>query len=268
MKKNHQTDNAAVIEKLDLADTLEENSIIQWIVNNIGTLLFVSGALLTALALIYRFVFADFVKSEESFINAETTYQSFLKTQEPAKKLELLSLLTTLMSRYPELHAKYDGAIAQHLISQGMLAEALPFANLAIQRTDAENAPFYSSFAKSTLLIAESRYEEALAQATELHTLLSEQLKKQDHQANLTSNSPLFAYNLLRIGMLQKQLNLKDQELKTWNAWKRLSAESNDTKSNSVIKGDAFQKINNYFQDGKINLNNYIETRENLLRKS
>lgn len=268
MKKNHQNDTTAIVEKLDLADALEENNVIQWIVNNIGTLIFVSVGLVLALSLIYRFAFADFVKSEESFINTETTYQAFLKAKEPSKKLDLLSRLNAEISRHPELHPKYDGALAQYLINQGMLVEALPFANMAIKRTDSENSPLYSSFATTTLLIADARYEEALTQAIKLNTLLNEQLKKQNSQENLASNSALLAYNLLRVGMLQQQLKLKDQELKTWNEWKSLAAQSNDLQSNAAISGDAFQKINNYFQDGKINLDNYIEARQNLLRKS
>lgn len=260
MKKNSQPDTTTFIDKPDLADTLEENASIKWIVDNASTIFFVSIGLIALLSLVYRFAFADFVKSEEDFITADTTYQQFQKAKEPEKKLELLSRLNTLINRHPELHAKYDGLIAQTLINQGSFAEALPFANLAIERTETENAPFYTSFAKSTLLIAESRYEDALTETAQLSSLLTEHLKKQKSEKHLSSVNVLFAYNLLRMGMLQQQLNLKDQELKTWTEWKRLANEANNA--------DVFQKLNSYFQDGKVNLNNYIETREKLLRNS
>ncbi len=250
MKNNH-IKNHDTIEKIPLADLLEENQIIHWISTNGRVLLIAFFAIIALFFLSYRISFGNMVKSEVNFINAENDYQRFAKEKISAKQLENLDQLKAILSQMPELEPKYDGLIAQTLITENEVIASLPFATRAIDRTKSENSPFYSDFSSNTLTIAEQKYAEALTNALVL---------KQSLLNSEKSNELLFAYNLLRVASLQQLLNLEQDELNTWSEWKALA--------NANINNENFRELLNQFNNENLSLTNYIETRENFLRKS
>ena len=63
----------------------------------------------------------------------------------------------------------------------------------------------------------------------------------------------LFASNLLRVGVLQGQLGLKADESATWQEWKEYA--------NNPLYSIGFERVVNIFRDGKVSLNEYIESR-------
>jgi len=245
MKNNHVNNNS--IQKIPLADLLEENQTIHWISTNGRFLLIAFFVIISLFFLAYRVSFGNKIKSEVNFINAENDYQRFAKENQPVALQENLDKLKNILSAMPELHTKYDGLIAQKLITENEVTASIPFAMRAIDRTKAENAPFYSDYSLITLLVAEQKLEQALADSLALkHSLLN---------SENGSHELLFASNLLRIATLQQQLNLKQEELNTWAEWKE-----------AVNNHESFQKLLKSLNQEKISLSRYIEAREKLLK--
>lgn len=244
MKKNQ----SSKVNKLALIDALEENPTVLWITENGKTLFFTFLGVLAISVAIYKLAFAGAEKNEYAFITAENDYQLYINKGQP----ETLQKLNVLITDHPELHAKYDALIAQNLINQGNTEHALPYAAPSIKRTVAENSPFYSTYSKTSLLIGERKYEEALPEALSLKTHM-------ENDANGNYGDILYGLNLIRIGMLQKELGLLQDEALLWKEWKKYA----------ILNKDApeFKRLMNYFQEGKISLINYIEHREKLIEK-
>lgn len=245
MKKNHSSDTPPV----SLDDILEESQTLAWITANGKTILLaVFGVFLLAI-IAYKMAFAGAEKNEYNFITAENDYQLFLSKGQP----ESLQRLDALMTAYPELHAKYDALIAQNLISQGKIEEALPYAIPSLKSTNQENAPFYSAYAQTSLLIGEKKFEESLTKALNLKHLI-------EKEAPAFSGSLLYGVNLIRIGMLQNQLGLLKDETELWKEWKKYAALNHSSQE--------FNGLLHSFLEGKVSLDTYIEARQKELEKS
>jgi len=254
MKNNRPMQTS--IEKEAFSEFSEDNNFVQWLVDNGRNLSFAFLAVIALFVVGYRISFGSMVKSETNYINAENDYQRFNSEKNSETQQKYLSSLNSIMASHPELYAKYDGLIAQKLIADENYTESLPFATRAIDRTKNENAPLYSDYSLTTLLIAETNYQEALKKSLNLKALILKESENETSSIKKTADL-LFAFNLLRIGMLQQQLQLEKDELVTWNEWK--TAKIND---------ETIKKLINNFNVGQISLINYIEAREKILRKS
>lgn len=239
---------------LNLESQWEENPSIQWLFEHGKIILYSILIALTLLFTIYRMNLAYTGHAEADYIEADNNFQLIAEapgSQEAAVQKEALEKLQLLMKRHPDLHTKYDGALAQILLNRGEMESAQEYANLAIARTTAANQPFYTKYAQTSLLIANQQYNRALEEAL----LLQEQMKTQE---SLGYSDILFAFNLLRIAFLQQQLDLKTDEVATWQQWKEFASKSEDP---------ALAQALTLFNEGTISLNNYIEAREQLLKK-
>lgn len=205
------------------------------------------GALAAILILLAIYIFSSrhISNATNNYITADNEFITFAQpTFDQTNTQAALTELDALFNKHPELHAKYDGLIAQTLIERGQIETALPFATSAIQRTQSENSPYYSDFTATTLLIGQKKYEEALQRANTLHN----ELKNQSKQTKI--GNALFAFNLLRIAGLQQQLGLKTEELLTWEEWQTL-----------MNRSPLFAQQVEHLKEGKVSLMNYIETR-------
>lgn len=226
----------------------EDNRLVHWLSENGYKLLGIILSVLTFLILLALFFSSREKTSEASFLKADREFTHFATShanQEEAK--QALIALSTILVRHPELQAKYDGLIAQTLIDRGMTQEALPFANRALTRTQTENAPFYSVYAQNTLLIGQSRYDEALLQSRNLQTEL---------ENSSQTGKTLKIFNLLRIGMLQEKLNLHADELQTWDQLKK------------AVSQEDVSSLLAPFQEGKVSLMDYLQAREAFLKNN
>lgn len=235
MKKNDPIQVRA--EKLP-SFSLEDSAIMQWLSEYGKYLLWATLGFVALILLFYRFSSTDSSKAAADYIIAE---RNFVKISTDADSQDSLAELKAILQNHPELQPKYDGLLAQILIARGDTSSATPFAIRALKRTQKENSPFYTSYAETTLLISEKKFEEALGQAKELQQLL----RTEQH------TTKLFAFNLLRIASLQRQLGLSEQEQQTWKEWQAL-AQTNPTIA---------MPLQNHFTEGKMTLIDYIQTR-------
>lgn len=260
MQKNDLTNEPNLIENQDFSTMLGENSFIQWISNNSKMLMYSFLGLLAAIILLYRFVFSQSTQSEGDYFNAANRFAQFQKLveqQDIVAAEEALSQLTPIIQRHPELHAQYDGLIAQLLLSTNV-KEAKKFAVPTLARVSQDQLPYYIEFANTTLTIEEKKYADALQQALQLKQKMLE-VAQADNQP-LEFGDSLFAFNLLRIGMLQQQLDQKDAELATWQEW-NYYLQSEDT-----LLANAFQQLNQQLVEGKTPLIDYINYRQQVIK--
>lgn len=257
-KKNADVSSSIKLDRID--DSWEENQIVQWITKYGFPALLALLAGIALVFIIFRLITLGNEEAEMEYWNADKEFAQFSNPStlesDPLAGEDALARLNAILNRQPELHAKYDGLIAQTLIGRNDIGDALPFAKSALNRTETENTPYYTSYAQTTLLIGESHYEDALNLAVLLDKQMREALNQnlpieQRHFGDL-----LFSFNLLRIGILQEKLGLKDQELHTWQEWKRYQQ---GTEAPTLAK--AFQQQNIFLSEGKVTFADYIDYR-------
>jgi hypothetical protein len=244
MKKQNQ-----ILEVLP-ESTWEDNQVVRWLFDYGRQLLFGLLGLLVILLIAYIFTSTSKKSAENDYVNSMNEFQLFARNptneDDALVSKDALAKLQIILDRHPELHAKFDGPIAQVLIDRGETQLALNSANLAIGRTKEENYPFYTEYSQTTLLIGEQKYQEALDRSQSLLNQMNS-LPKTESPA---FGDTLLAYNLLRIGMLQQKLEMKQDELKTWREWQKLSKTSK-----------TFAQQIKHFEEGDLTLSNYIEMR-------
>ncbi len=173
---------------------------------------------------------SDYLKIEKAFQNWSAN---------PTNP-ELFQKIADLMKKNPLLSSKYDGIIAQRLLWENAKM-AGPLSKEVLGRID--NDGLFAKFAKGSLLIANGQFEEALEEAKNLKSDIT------------NKDSLLYPYNLLRISVLEKQVGNKERELL---AWQELEEYISDKKEKAKEFLEAFRV-------DKSNLAEYIEFRKKAL---
>lgn len=230
----------------------EDSRFVQWISQYGRYLLWGLLALVAALTLIYGISTRGKNNAEKEYVEAESAYQEFINAEPGNAANESLALLSSILKNQPDLHAKYDGLIAQTLINRGDITAAMEYANLALARTQSEDSPFYTDYSQTTLLIAQKEYSQALARAKDLQQKMLQNPKQNEWGIVLAG------YNLWRIALLQKELGLKKEELKTWQEWKKFY---NDNRSPFL------EQMLAAYTEGKVSLNDYVDARIEVISK-
>lgn len=240
------------LDKLNLSDDWSTHPAAEWLSANKQIFIWIFGALLALLIIAYRLVVNHTENSESDFFRAQTTFTDFqqesISAQNPADATATLEELDAIMKRHPELKPKYEGSLAQTLLITGQVSQAIPFAQDIFNRTQPDHVKLYQDFSKTTLLIGQGEYSEALTQAQQLKQTL-------DQKGNNLTDSTLYIYNLIRLAMLHQQLGQKDEELKAWEQIQSLPKQSE-----SVVAANQTLTI------GNASLNQYIEERKKNLK--
>lgn len=250
---------AAPLVKASFSDLLDENPIIQWISRNGLMLLTALAVIFISIFFVYRSSSGNSGRAELDYFNAENDMAIFEKeiVRNPPVAEKAFDQLAAVIKRHPELLGKYEGLMAQALITHGKFSDAKPYAESTLIRTSQNDLQNLQQFAAITLSIGDNHLEEALKQSIILkNTLLNEAKNHALEDSNI-----LFAMNLLRIAMLQQALNLKSEELQSWQEWKQFAGISQGLSPSPEIKPQAFQTVIDHFAKGNISLLNYINIR-------
>lgn len=202
---------------ISLEEAWIDHPAVQWAIANGKQIAYWALIAMLLLFTAYRYLASAAVQSEQEFITAESSMQTLASgndTQESLQKLQ------TILKKHPELHAKYDGAIAQALLSAQNPTEAAPYAERTLQRTQGETPAPYLDYASTTLLIANGKYDEALKAAQSL-------------KSN-TEYPTLYAFNLLRIAFLNRELKNAQAEKTAWAEVKELTEGTHAVKISPV----------------------------------
>lgn len=231
----------------DFSDGWMDHPLVEWISTNRKVLLWGLLGLFAALILSYRLISARTLNAETDYFRAEIAFQELQKTpNNKEKSASYIKELTAIMERRPELHAKYDGALAQYFIIENQPEEAEKFARSTFKRIKPDQLQLFESYANASLLITQGLYQEALQNSLQLQTQLAE-------NSSEISKETLKIYNLLRLAILHQQLGQKEQELAAWEIL------LNQAEKNT----DAFIPIYQLFKTGQTSLGQYIDERKN-----
>lgn len=253
-------------EKLDFLDEIKESSYFQWLVDNGKSIPYVFIATIILIAIAFKFTTGKASRAESNYLLAENYFimlnQSLHGQSDPEATITSLEKLKEITNTYPELHSRYDALIAQLLIAMNNPEEAKEYAERSIDRTAQDNLSTYNNFSKTTMLIADGAYNQALVESKSLKTSMLQSFTtstfQDDENQNFTAN--LFAYNLLRIAMLEKEAGTPDGEKEAWKEWKKYAENSNHP-----VLTEAFTTIDRQLKEGEFSLNQYIKARESVL---
>lgn len=174
----------------------------------------------------------DYVTAKND-LNLLITHPSGTENSDEAR--DALERLQTIVARHPDLASKYDGSIGQILLAENKPDAALPYVDRALSRTTEELLPNYARFAALSVIVQEGRLDEAL----EKSLALKEDLK-------IADDTPLYAYNLLRIILIAKEIGNNDVVKKGLEEWRQKEGLP------------AFEKIISRFSQEEIPLRDYL----------
>lgn len=256
--------------KQNLLDSFNSDQVIDWMSQNGKNIIYALLGLIALFLVVYRISSSNSSKAEKDYLQAANEFALF-ESSNPAtdqsSKSEALQRLKSILASHSELHAAYGGAIAQTLLNRGQTAEAKPFAQATLERTQANNLPLYGDFSTATILIGEQEYKKALEKSLVLKQKMLEGIEQISIDSERSFGEILFAFNLLRIGMLQQQIGDEKAELQTWQEWKRYAGLDKMTKESSKVGQYAFRILIQQLAIGSIALPDYISQRETLLKK-
>lgn len=242
MKKDSSTAH------FDAQNYLDEEGILAWITKYGSTLLYIVVGLAAVLFAAYRFSSQESANFEVDYLNAANRYAQVQTISDPEKKLAVLEDLRAILARHPEFNANYQGNLAQLLLDQQDIAQALPLANETIRRVSEEDIALYLHYASTSLLIEQKKYSEALTAAFAL-------------KEHIQDNDLLNALNLVRIALLQQELGDRDGELSAWKEWQRYAGWKGTAPEIKTLDPKVYFVVQNYYGQGGLSLANYIESR-------
>lgn len=236
-----ETKTSAVLSFMDTHWT--DHPAVEWISNNKQTLLWIVLGLFAALILSYRFLMNRNINAEANFFRAQAEFVKFQDTNDAGS----LSTLESIMKDHPELHQKYDGALAQTLLVEKQVTQAETFAQATFKRTANDSITLYHDYAATSLLIGNKNYQEALNHAQTLNAKLLEGTEK--------PQGTLYLFNLIRLGLLNQELGLAKEEKQIWG-----------NLTNSLQQSDSDEVIH-LFRIGQATLNEFIAERMQALER-
>ncbi|HSX13432.1 MAG TPA: hypothetical protein VLE96_03320, partial [Chlamydiales bacterium] len=197
--------------------------------------------------LIVLTAFVNSAPGPESYALAEAAVSQWQANGDTASYLEMKKAL----KKVPTLERKYNAIIAQKLFQKDRLADALNLAYSSIQQIE-EEAPFHAAYGRTTLLIEQGLYQDALEKSVGLKEKMQKLCNLQNKNAG---GLYLYVHNLLRIACLQKELKNKPGEKAAWDELERFLGS----------KSNLSQAIFTHFRDKGLDLSHYIIERRKQL---
>ena len=127
--------------------------------------------------------------------------------------------------------------------------------------------PYYSDFSHNSLLITQGKLPEGLLAAKTLKKLMDEDLAFwESRDKMIQSGHLLYAYNLLRIAALEREVGSREGELRAWDEFlSHAGWEKGKTSTVRTADAEAYTLLAQAFQDGDVSLLDFIEQRKSEL---
>lgn len=218
-------------------------------------IMYACSGICIALLAIYQFGRFE-RKSPQAYLEANAMYA---KWQDP----QAFNKLEKLVSLHPELQTKFGGLIAQRLLSIGETKRATAYMTAVLERAQGLISPYYAQFSETTLLIAENKLTIALEESKQLKSDLEkeaslwEQMESQQRSGGL-----LYAYNLIRIAALERELGSKEGERAAWDELMCNAGWSKVEVPTKTYDPKAYETLARNFQSGSFSLLDYIKQRK------
>jgi tetratricopeptide (TPR) repeat protein len=243
-------------EPTDWAESIQNHPAFEWLMSNLQYIPYLFIALLALIALGYKLTAGSAAKAENNYQLAQEYFAQIQRNVGESsgmqKQLEALNELKQITNAYPELHSRYDGMIAQMLLTQGKFTQAEPYAERTLSRTSSDQDANYREFSLITLLVADGKHSEALQKSLTLkETLQSE-----------SSEHLLLPYTLIRIAMLYQGMGESELEILAWDEW-------NDYAKNTLASkpgNEQLNEISTLFTEGDFSLDRFVAERKKRLK--
>jgi hypothetical protein len=230
---------------------------IDWIKDHFSILAGIFAFLLIGLMILSKWVRGD---AQVDYLAAEAAYQRW-----EGSKGDIFVQLQKIIRKHPELHAKYDGAIAQKLLSSSESGLATSYAKAVLKRIG-DFSPYYKDFSHCSLLVADHQVAEALASAKALKASMDADAGFWEKKSAIVRyGCILYAYNLLRIAMLEKAAGTPAGELAAWRELKANAGWQVAQPTSKTYDPEAYRLIQENFQTQEISLLDYITHRESII---
>lgn len=232
-----------------------------WISDHFRKIFLLCGTLIVISFCLFQLMGKLPMGKKSDYLEIQGVYSAW--ASKGTQDLKLFKNLEKPLSRHPELQAKFGTQIAQRLLSLGDVGRANVYAGAALKRSKNLASAYYSQFTRNTLLISQGKYAEALVGAKSL----KEELEKDDafwegRDKFIRSGTILYAYNLLRIASLERQVGSVEGELKAWEDLVRNAGWQGHQANMKTYDPEAYALLEQNFTQGDISLLNFIEQRK------
>lgn len=229
-----------------------------WMRENVTTFASIGVVMIAALAWgVYQWNLG----SPKDYLTAEVAFNEW-----KGDKSEHLVKLQKLLKHHPELHAKYDGRIAQKLLLSSEQGLAASFSKATQKRLGAVS-PYYTRFSNCSLLIGENQLEKALLDSKELKVSLDQDTHFWETKSSLVKHGGvLYGYNLLRIAFLEHVAGTPRGELDAWIDFKENAGWLEKAPPSHRYDPEAYELIAQNFQKNDVSLRDFIHYREAVLK--
>ncbi|MBS0653798.1 MAG: hypothetical protein JSR39_09800 [Verrucomicrobia bacterium] len=238
-----------------------KSACIDWVSDHSKTVLISLASLLILLFTLFQ-VTGKFSGSRRSdFIEAQSAYSAWVAAK--ISNDELFKKLEKPLKRSPELQAKFGALVAQHFLTINDPKNAEAFAKQSWKRTGNLLSPYYTEFSKTSLLVSQGKLQEALVAARGLKSKMAEDTKFwESRDKMIRSGGLLYAYNLIRIAALEKEVGTPVGELAAWDELLANAGWTSAAASSKMFDPEVYSVLQRTFQDGKLSLYDYIAKRK------
>ncbi|HSX04301.1 MAG TPA: hypothetical protein VLG76_06190 [Rhabdochlamydiaceae bacterium] len=227
-----------------MALNLSKDSLTFWLQENQQKLFWALTIAFVPLSLLFYFASKNSRSNWEDYLQAGLLYQKW--AENPKGEAENFQKLIKLTNSHTGLHEKYGSLIAEKCIALNQSALAGTLVDRSLNQIK-DQIPYHHLFSKTSILIADGKYDEALNEAA----ALKEKIEK---ESMVKQCSVLFLFNLIRIASLERSLNHCQNELASLENIKKWVGSENCTQ-------EAKLALSNSFYEGSISFLDYIEYR-------
>lgn len=224
-------------------------------------------------ALLYRWNLSQEEGALMDYRAAELYFKEFASSDEMnLEENEAYLKLKAILTKHRELKPKYDGLIAQILLSRKHTQDAIPYFEEVVERVQFEKLSPYIDYSKSTFLIAAGKYQEAAqksqALSDEMNRSMKDAISKSGwiDESTLSFGPSLLGFNALRLAFLDKKVNSNSSGSKAWENFQTQMKNADGNYSQQFFKEKSYGVLFSHFSEGSMNLNDYIESQKNHLK--
>lgn len=236
----------------------------EWISENSKTILLSFITLIVLSFTLFQFMGRSPLSKKSDYWEVHKAFNAWSAQEGHDQKM--LKSLEGPLSHYPELEAKFGAHIAQRLLYFGDVKKADRYAKAALNRVGDLMSPYYERFSRNSLLITQGQFAPALEEAKRLKSELENDDAFWERRDKIVrSGTILYAYNLLRIASLERQLGSKEGELKAWEELVNNAGWNGSPRNVKTYDPQAYELLAQNFKQGDVSLLDYIEQRKKAL---
>jgi hypothetical protein len=224
------------------------------------------AALFMVAFVVYQWMHKTQSHDLKEFLTADNLYTRW--KEKPLENQESLDKLKKIISALPQLKTRFEPLIAQELLAIGSSEITPSFAAAALKRIKKGN-PYYTDFAYTTLLIANGELQDALDQALTLKSMIDKDPSfAKEGSVHTHVGHLLYAYNLLRISLLQKEVGSTQGEFLAWSELEKKAGWQEETVELTPVQKEVYSLLEENFAQNQITLKEWVKHRKNVLTQN